>query len=131
MLKNDHVAFQVSDLDAALAFYTGTFGLKLMFSARDEAHHEAYAFLELDGGNLELLQLLDEANQPIPLKKTEPAPPYCPHLALATDDLAALEASLHEKGVAILKGPLLIEDKVTWLYLADLDGNVIEFVQWL
>jgi len=101
--------------------------MRFLFRETDEAHGEAFAYLELDGGNLELLQSLDTAMPPVP----EPCPPYAPHLAIATDDLATLAGALAGKGVPILKGPMTIPGKVTWLYIADPDNNVLEFVQWL
>lgn len=127
MLTNDHTAFRVRDLDRAVAFYTEKLGLKLLFRETDEEHGEAFAFLELNGGNLELLESLDKDMPPAP----EPQPPYTPHLAIATDDLDALAKTLGDKSVPILKGPMTIPGKVTWLYIADPDKNVIEFVQWL
>jgi len=130
-MKADHFAFRVSDMDAAIAFYTDKLGLKLMFRELDEGHHEAFAFLELDGGNLELLQMLDESNRPIPRDYPAPAPPYTPHLAIETENLDALADALRTKGIAILKGPLEIPGQVRWLYLSDPDNNVLEFVQWL
>jgi hypothetical protein len=38
---------------------------------------------------------------------------------------------LRDQAIAIVKGPLEIPGKVRWLYAADPDKNVIEFVQWL
>lgn len=127
MFKNDHIAFRVRDLDRAIAFYTETLGMALLFRETDEAHGEAFAFLELEGGNLELLESLETRMPTAPL----PEPPYTPHLAIATDDLGAFAGSLAERGVPILKGPMTIPGKVTWLYITDPDNNVIEFVQWL
>lgn len=124
---NDHVAFEVSDLDAAIEFYAGAFGMQLMFKEVDPEHGEAFAFFALDGGNLELLQKLGA-----PLaRRTPPAPPWCPHLALKTDDLDGVEQMLQLHDVPVLKGPLEIAGKVRWLYCSDPDGNIIEFVQWL
>ncbi len=131
MWTQDHVAFQVSDMDAALAFYTGVLDMKLMFRELDEIHHEAFAFLELEGGNLELLQNLDEHNAPIRRDPPPIAAPYCPHVALRTHDLDALVATLERAQVPIVKGPLEIPGSVRWLYIADPDHNIIEFVQWL
>ena len=129
--KADHFAFQVSNLDASIEFYHHVLGLKLLSKTVDAAHHEAFAFLELNGGNLELLQLLDEKNNPLPFKREEIEPPYCPHLAIAVENLDQLVAMLRDKNVEIVKGPLEIPDTVKWLYIADPDRNVIEFVQWL
>lgn len=128
MWKVDHFAFEVSDLDAAIGFYEGVLGLRLMFREIDEEHGEAFAFLELDGGNLELLQVLDPAKRKAP---AQPAPSFSPHLALAAVSLDDLVARLGEKSIPLLKGPLEIPGKVRWLYVADPDGNVVEFVQWL
>ena len=45
MWTQDHVAFEVSDMDAALAFYEGVLGMKLMFRKTDIEHGEEFAFL--------------------------------------------------------------------------------------
>ena len=56
---------------------------------------------------------------------------YCPHLALESDDIPGLVDDLKSKGVKLVNGPLEIPGKVTWVYFEDIDGNIIEFVQWL
>ncbi|MDP8243969.1 MAG: VOC family protein [Candidatus Hinthialibacter antarcticus] len=127
-LKLDHVAFPVSDLDASVAFYVEKLGLKLMFQQVDEEHGEAFAFLELEGGNLELLQSLKT-----PEAATPPAinDLFCPHVAIQVDDLSEWLSVLEEKEIAVAKGPLEIPGKVKWLYFADPDNNIIELVEWL
>ncbi len=131
MLKLDHVALRVSDMDAAIAFYTEKIGLELMYDRTDEEHHERFAFLKLEGGNLELLQNLDANNQPVAFPKPNVEEPYCPHVAIATKDLSALAMSLEKRGIPLLKGPMEIPASVRWLYVADPDNNILEFVQWL
>lgn len=131
MPRLDHVALQVADLDAAIAFYTEKLGLKLQFKKIDEAHHEAFAFLELEGGNIELLQMLDARNRPVPRTPPEIQKPYTPHVALASDDLDQTRAALNRANVPIIAGPLEIEGSVRWLYLHDPDHNVIEYIQHL
>lgn len=125
--KNDHIAFQVADLDKAIAFYANVLGMDLMFRQTDPQHNEAFAYFALDGGNLELLQRLDAP----PPNRPNPQPPWCPHLALKTDDLDAVVHMLKDKNIPIIKGPLQIPNRVRWLYTADPDKNIIEFVQWL
>ncbi len=127
MLKNDHVAFEVSSLDESIKFYKDALGLKLLFRNADNEEHESYAFLELDGGNLELLQSLNEEQ----FEKRKIKPPYCPHLALTTSDINITLQLIKEKQIPIVKGPLEIKDQVKWLYIHDPDNNIIEFVQWL
>ena len=125
MLRLDHVALPVSDMEAALKFYGEKLGLKFMFREVDPVEQEDFAYFELEGGNLELLKSLA-----YPFDRPDIKPPYCPHLALATSDMDATLRLIQERGLHLIKGPLKIEGKVTWLYIADPDNNVIEFVQW-
>lgn len=130
-LRLDHVALEVADLDAAIAFYTKKIGLRLQFRQLDETHHEAFAYLELAGGNLELLQSLDADNQPKPYTRPARRASNCPHLAIGVEDMDALLGQLRDNGIPLIKGPLEIPGQVRWCYLADPDGNILEFVQWL
>ena len=130
MQRLDHVALEVSDMAAAIAFYTSVIGLELMSCQTDDEHHERFAFLAMEGGNLELLQPLDDTNAPLPFAPIEHRRSLCPHLALAADDLDAVAERLQKAGVPIVKGPLEIPGMVRWLYAADPDGNLLEFVQW-
>src|SRR5262245_50917332 len=127
----DHVAVRVSDLDTAIPFYTDKPGLKLLFRTIDETHHEAFCFLQLADAGLELLQSLDDQNRPQPFTPPPICEPYCPHLAIATDDLVSLMSEWKKVGIPIVKGPMEIPDKVRWIYIHDPDNNIIEFVQWL
>ena len=122
----DHLAFQVSDMDAAIAFYVDKLGFRLDSRTVDREHGEEFAYLDLGDLRLELLRNLTQPTY----RKPEVAPPYCPHLAIQSDDLAAEVARLRAAGVAILAGPLALEGRVTWLYLVDPDNNVLEYVQW-
>ena len=126
MIKLDHVAVGVSNLDAAIDFYEQKIGLKFLFKKVDEAHGEAFAYLEMKGARLELLQPLRLAKRPAADKLS-----FCPHLAFASDDIQDTQQRLQEKQVTLLKGPMEIPGMVRWLYAADPDGNVLEFVQWL
>lgn len=126
-MRYDHFAFEVADLAVAIQFYVDRLGFKEIWRHRNEQEAEECAFLTVGDLRLELLvQLGDHKYQ-----RPEIKPPYCPHLAIAVDDLDRAMARLNEQGVPILRGPLLVEDKVRWLYFADPDNNVIEYVQWL
>ena len=125
MATADHFAYAVSDMDRSIEFYTQVLGLKLLSNNFDEAHQEKYAFLELEGANLELVQALE-----YPLEPQAARPPYCPHLALSTDDMDATLAMIEARSIPVVKGPLEIPGEVKWIYLRDPDNNVIEFVEW-
>ena len=131
MQRADHFAFEVSDMERAIRFYSEVLGFRLISQEVDEVHNEAFSFLELEGGNLELLQVLNTSNGGTQTRQEPPRPPYCPHLAVGTSDLESLARRLREQGVCIVKEPMEIEGYVRWMYIADPDGNVIEYVQWL
>jgi catechol 2,3-dioxygenase-like lactoylglutathione lyase family enzyme len=101
-------------------------GLHLLFRHVNTEEREDFAFFELDGGNLELIQRLDEPFEKPPLK-----PSLCPHLAFTTDDMSQTLRMFEEKHVQIVKGPLEIAGAERWVYIADPDNNVIEYIQWL
>jgi catechol 2,3-dioxygenase-like lactoylglutathione lyase family enzyme len=126
MERYDHVAFPVADMDAAVRFYVEKLGFVLTSRQLDEAEHEEFAFLTLGDVRLELIQNLAHPT----FRKPEAGLSFCPHLAIATDDLEKALARLKEKGVPILRGPLIIADQVAWFYFADPDNNILEYVQW-
>ncbi|NOY42713.1 MAG: VOC family protein [Planctomycetes bacterium] len=131
MPKLDHIAIQVSNIEASITFYTEKIGLKLLYQKIDKLHGEAFAFLELEGGNLELLQHLGEDAEASEFVAPKIRKPYCPHFALATDDLNETVAKLKRNNVPIVAGPLEIPDTVRWMYLSDPDNNIVEYIQYL
>ena len=71
----DHGAFRVSNLEKAIAFYTGKLGFRQLFLVDSEAFGERGVFLEYHGARLELIETIGVSYQP-----AVPARPYCPHL---------------------------------------------------
>ncbi len=127
----DHIAFQVSDLDEAIDFYTRQLGFSLKFRKNNLKHHEVFAFIQIPGCNLELIQLLDEENQPVVMEDRRVEPPFCPHIAIETDDVEKLIHEFDQKRIPLATKVLEIPGKVKWFYIHDLDKNIIEYVQWL
>ena len=126
-MRFDHMAFEVSDLEHAIAFYGNALGFTESWRHRNEEENEECVFLTVGNVRLELLVRLDGTFKGLPAPQT----PYCPHLAIGVDDLDIAINQLKENKVSILRGPLSVQGKVRWLYFADPDHNVIELVQWL
>jgi lactoylglutathione lyase len=124
-MKNDHVAFEVSNMDQSIQFYSQVLGLPLLFRKVNQEGQEEYAFLELAGGNLELLQQLGGE----PFVKQTIKPPYCPHLALTSQDMTQTLKLIEEHHIPVIKGPLENAGAEKWIYISDPDNNVIEFIQ--
>jgi len=126
MMKNDHLAFEISNMDQSIRFYTEVLGLRLLFRKVNEEEKEEYAFLDLDGGNLELLQQLGGE----PFTKPTIKPSYCPHLAIATEDMTQTIRMIEENHIPIIKG-LLENAESKWIYISDPDNNIVEYIQWV
>jgi lactoylglutathione lyase len=126
MEKYDHMAFQVSNMDVAIQFYVEKLGFTLSSRAVNTEEREEYAFLALGDLRLELIQDLEQRDY----QKPQIKPPYCPHLAIETDDMERAVARLRESGVLIIRGPLEIAGEETWVYFRDPDNNVLEYIQW-
>ena len=125
MPKLDHIALEVSNIDISLEFYTKKLGFYFISRAIDKKEQEEYCYLESNGFYLELLHDLEKN---IPTKR-EIERPYCPHVCFATDDMEKTIKDLQSKNMIIIYGPLVIKDEATWIYFADPDFNVLEYIQ--
>jgi len=121
----DHVAFQVSDMDSSISFYTQKLGFKLNFRSTNEEEQEEYSFLEYGNTRLELIRDLKEEYRKPEIKK-----PYCPHLCLEVENMRQSIETLKKKNICIIEGPLEIKDEETWVYFSDPDNNILEYIQW-
>lgn len=121
----DHAAFQVSDMDAAIAWYKSTLGFEFLFRGTNYEEKEEYAFLQYGSSRLELIQdLVTPYEKPI-IKK-----PFCPHVCLEVESMAVALKILKDHNLTIVRGPLEIKGEETWVYFADPDHNILEFIQW-
>ena len=121
-----HFAYEVSDLEKAIGFYTKTFGMKIMFQETDPAHGESFAILSFETGALELLQKIGALEL---FQKPEIKPPYCPHLAFKTENMEEMVQQMKDQGVKVAGGPFDSGKGIRWVYLADPDNNIIEFIE--
>jgi catechol 2,3-dioxygenase-like lactoylglutathione lyase family enzyme len=126
MPKLDHIALEVSNLDRAIDFYTEKMGFILGSRSTNEEQQEEYCFLNSEGITLELISDLKKSY----LEKQNLQRPYCPHICFVTDDMDKTVKELRSKNIEIIRGPLEIEGEETWVYFADPDGNVLEYIEW-
>lgn len=126
MPKLDHIALEVSNLDRAIEFYTDKLGFILKSRAMNEEQQEDYCFLRSEGTTLELISDLKKSY----IEKQTFRRPYCPHICFVTDNMEKTIKELRAKNIEIIKGPLEIAGQETWVYFADLDGNVLEYIEW-
>jgi lactoylglutathione lyase len=122
----DHLGFQVSSMDASLRFYTEKLGFTLVSREVNPDSGLEFAFIKLDDVSVELLKAAGRDYRPPAIE-----PPYCPHLAMPVDDMARAVAKLEQGGVQIIGGPWVHEGVSTWMYFADPDNNILEYIQWL
>ncbi|HOJ32991.1 MAG TPA: VOC family protein [Candidatus Hydrogenedentes bacterium] len=126
-MKADHMAFEVADMDKAIRFYSDVLGLPLLSRQVDEEHGEEFAFVGLEGCNIELLRHIGSEKGHV--RTTSPT--FSPHFAIGVSSLEEPIARLAKHGIKPVKGPLEIAGLVRWVYFADPDENIIEFVQWI
>lgn len=122
----DHGAFQVSDIRRAVDFYVDKLGFTLDLQRESQEVGEAMALVTMDGATIELIQDLKSTG----FTKPRLAEPFCPHLCFSVDDVDVMVGRLRDKGVPIVKGPLEIAGEEKWVYFADPDNNVLEFITW-
>lgn len=96
-MKFDHGAFQVSNMDDSIEFYTKKLGFKFNFRSINEAEKEEYAFLELENARIELIQDLKTTYQKPEIRK-----PYCPHFCIEVHDMVAAVEMLKKYNMNIL-----------------------------
>lgn len=125
MPKLDHIALEVSDMDTSIEFYTKKLGFSFVSRTVDQKEKEEFCYLESEGFSLELL--VDQTKKDFDKNKIQR--PFCPHIYFATDSLEKKIDELKLKGIEIIRGPLIIENEVTWAYFTDPDNNVLEYIQ--
>ena len=96
----DHVGVAVDDLDAALALYEGTFGMRV--AHRETVTEQGVDAVLLDVGDTHV-ELLSPLGPDTPVGKfLERKGPGLHHVAYRVDDIEAALANLKEDGVELI-----------------------------
>lgn len=146
-IKYVHTNLVAQDWRALAAFYTAVFGCEFVPPERDYSGpaldagtglpnaHMTGAHLRLPGygdtgPTLEIYHYDELAARP----PTAVNRPGFGHLAFEVDDVAALRAQVENHGGAAVGDIVTLTTKtgaqVTWCYMTDPEGNVIELQSW-
>ena len=129
-MKIHHFAIQVKDIDRSTLFYTEKLGFKIKtVKATTKDGHYSYLNLDLDGAELELIQIHGENEQADISSNSKLS--LCPHIALETDDFDKDLQLLKERKVKIFDGPHIIPNDVKMMTILDPDGYRIDIGQLL
>ena len=135
LLRIDHVGVAVPDLDAAVAFYTETFGLRCVHSETNEEQGVREAMLAVgpddDGPRL---QLLAPARPDSAIAKfLDRSGPGLQQLAYTVEDIEATSAALRARGLRLLydephRGTA--GSRINFVHPKDAGGVLVELVDW-
>jgi methylmalonyl-CoA/ethylmalonyl-CoA epimerase len=130
VLKIDHLALLVDDLDSALDFWQSALGLKASQVSEVPAEQAQIAFLPAGDSLIELVRpTTDDSGLKRYLEKRGPG---MHHLCLQVDDIAAFLAHLKAKGIQLInEEPRLGEDgrQYAFVHPKSAHGVMIELYQ--
>lgn len=136
-----HVNIAVSDMNQSIDFYCNVFGLELIFdrTVGSEAFSKGtglgdnvqgrIAMFKTENGAT-LLELIEYTN---PVGNTiEISPNTVPagHVAFQVENLKEIYNILVQKGISFISEPQTIPDGVSFCYLKDPDGALLELIEF-
>jgi methylmalonyl-CoA/ethylmalonyl-CoA epimerase len=127
IVKIDHVGIMVSDLDAALRFYTETLGLTAGPIETRETPPIRRCCLRLGDAELELIEAADREQTMMHLLPHRDAGVY--HIGLRVEDVDSAAAQLREQGVPLAGETREGGDmRIQYLHPDAAQGTLIELV---
>jgi methylmalonyl-CoA/ethylmalonyl-CoA epimerase len=128
----DHVGVAVPDLDEAIAFYTSTYGMRMLHEETNEEQgvREAMMAVGDSGSCIQLLAPLTPASTIA--KFLDRSGPGIQQLAYRVTDLDAVSATLRERGLRLLydaprRGTS--NSRVNFIHPKDAGGILVELVE--
>jgi methylmalonyl-CoA/ethylmalonyl-CoA epimerase len=128
----DHVGIAVADLDAAISFYADTFGVSAVHTEVNEEQGVREAMLRVGDGD-SMIQLLAPLRPDSPIAKfLDRSGPGVQQVAYTVDDVAAVSATLRERGLRLLydeprRGTA--GSRVNFVHPKDAGGVLVELVE--
>jgi methylmalonyl-CoA/ethylmalonyl-CoA epimerase len=133
LLRVDHVGIAVADLDAAMAFYADTFGLRCVHEETNEEQGVREAMLAVGDGAGPRLQLLAPARPDSAIAKfLDRSGPGLQQLAYTVADVEAASAALRARGLRLLydtprRGTA--GSRINFVHPKDAGGVLVELVE--
>ena len=130
IIKINHIAVAVTDIDASLTFWRDALGLELSELRDVPAESAQIAFLPVGGTEIELVRPTT-ADSGL-AKYIEKRGQGMHHLCLETDDIVAMMAQLKEKGVQLInESPRTGADgkKYAFIHPKSTGGVLVELYQ--
>jgi len=130
--KIDHVGIAVADLDAAIAFYADTFGLRVVHEESNEEQGVREAMLAV-GDSDSRIQLLAPLRPDSAIGKfLDRSGPGLQQLAYTVTDIDAVSATLRERGMRLLydapkRGTA--GSRINFIHPKDAGGVLVELVE--
>ena len=128
----DHVGIAVSDLDAAIAFYRDTYGMRLAHEETNEEQgvREAMMAVGESGSCIQLLAPL--SSESTIAKFLDRSGPGIQQMAYRVTDLDAVSAILRERGLRLLydeprRGTS--DSRINFIHPKDAGGVLVELVE--
>jgi methylmalonyl-CoA/ethylmalonyl-CoA epimerase len=128
----DHVGVAVADLDAAIEFYSSTYGMRLAHQEVNEDQGVREAMMAV-GDSGSCIQLLAPLNDDSTIAKfLDRSGPGIQQLAYRVTDLDAVSATLRERGMRLLydeprRGTA--NSRVNFIHPKDAGGVLVELVE--
>lgn len=130
-----HSEITVKDLDKAIEFY-GIIGLKLKGKAEQVVTQKGglqnvkmkLAFLQAGEDVLELIEYINPEGKESDLNPWDIG---AQHVAFEVKNIHKMYNNLKEKGINFLSPPIHYKEaNVTWTYLKDLNGGLVELLEF-
>ena len=128
----DHVGIAVPDLDAAIAFYEGTYGMRMLHEETNEEQGVREAMMGV-GDSGSCIQLLAPLSPESTIAKfLDRSGPGMQQLAYRVTDIDAVCATLRERGLRLLydtpkRGTS--NSRVNFIHPKDAGGILVELVE--
>lgn len=130
--KIDHVGIAVPDLDAAIAFYRDTFGVRSVHEETNEEQGVREAMLTVGDGATRIQLLAPLSPESTIAKFIDRSGPGVQQVAYTVEDIDAVSATLRERGMRLLydaprRGTS--HSRVNFVHPKDAGGVLVELVE--